>query len=212
MSDLMNAIGYILNGSIVSLELFTITAVFSIPLGIMIALGKISRNKILSSVLSFYTWIFRGTPLLLQLFFIYFGLPALNISLDPMTAASLAFTMNYAAYLAEIFRAGIISVDSGQSEAANALGMGYGQSMLKIIIPQAFRNVLPPICSESINLIKDTSLIAVIGEGELLRNAKEIVTNNFTVYPFFIAGLAYLAISSVLVIVFKQLEKKYSIY
>lgn len=212
MSSVTQVIGFILKGGIVSLELFAITAVLSVPLGILVALGKISKNKILSSLLSLYTWAFRGSPLILQLFFIYFGLPALNIRLDALTAASLAFVLNYAAYLAEIFRAGIQSVDFGQLEASKALGMSYRQSMQRIIIPQAFRNVLPPICSESINLIKDTSLIAIIGVGDLLRASKEVVTHNFTIYPFFIAGLAYLVISTLLVLFFNKLEKRYSIY
>ncbi|MGE5627306.1 MAG: amino acid ABC transporter permease [Solirubrobacterales bacterium] len=212
MSSVIDVIGFILKGGIVSLELFAITAVLSVPVGILVALGKISKNKILSSLLGLYTWAFRGSPLILQLFFIYFGLPALNIRLEAMTAASLAFVLNYAAYLAEIFRAGIQSVDFGQLEASKALGMSYRQSMQRIIIPQAFRNVLPPICSESINLIKDTSLIAIIGVGDLLRASKEVVTHNFTIYPFLIAGMAYLVISTLLVLFFNRIEKRYSVY
>ncbi len=212
MSSLVDVTGFILKGGIVSIELFAITAVLSVPLGMLVAMGKISKNKILNSVLGFYTWSFRGTPLLLQLFFIYFGLPAFNIRLDSMVAASLAFVLNYAAYLAEIFRSGILSVDPGQMEAAKALGMTYNQAMLRIIAPQAFKNVVPSVCSESVILIKDTALVAVIGVGDLLRAAKEVVMNDFTIYPFFIAGLVYLILSTLLVMVFNKIEKRYSAY
>ncbi|AWI06640.1 amino acid ABC transporter permease [Clostridium drakei] len=212
MTNLMDVTGFILKGSLISLELFLIVAVFSIPLGILIAVGKISSIKPLRVVLSLYTWAFRGTPLLLQLFFTYFGLPVMGIRLEPLTAASIAFTTNYAAYLAEIFRAGIESIDKGQFEAAKALGMSYGQTMIKIIIPQAVRNVIPAVCNESINLIKDTALVAAIGIGDLLRAAKEIVTRDFTITPFMIAAVVYLFITSILVTVFRNIEKKYSVY
>ncbi|EET84844.1 polar amino acid ABC transporter, inner membrane subunit, partial [Clostridium carboxidivorans P7] len=113
MTNLMDVTGFILKGSLISLELFLIVAVLSIPLGVLVAVGKISSVKPLRIVLSLYTWAFRGTPLLLQLFFTYFGLPVMGIRLEPLTAASIAFTVNYAAYLAEIFRAGIESIDKG---------------------------------------------------------------------------------------------------
>lgn len=212
MANLIDVTGFILKGSIVSLELFAIVAIFSIPLGMFVAIGKISNIKPLKSILSLYTWAFRGTPLLLQLFFTYFGLPVIGIRLEPLTAASLAFTINYGAYLAETFRAGIESVDKGQFEAAKALGMNYRQTMIQIIFPQAARNVLPPICSEAINLIKDTALVAAIGIGDLLRAAKEVVTRDFTITPFIIAAAIYLFITSLIVLMFRKLEKKYSVY
>lgn len=212
MSELMGVIAFILKGAIVSLELFAITAVFSIPLGILTAFGKISKNTILKAILSLYTWIFRGTPLLIQVFFTYFGLPALGISLNALTAASIAFILNYGAYFTEIFRGGILSVEPGQFEAAKALGMNYWQAMIRIVIPQAFRNALPSVCNESVILIKDTSLIAVIGVGDLLRASKEIVTKHFVIYPFLIAGVTYLLITTVILLVFRELEKKYSVY
>ena len=212
MSNLIDVTGYILKGGLISLKLFIIVAILSVPLGILVALGKISGIRPLRSALSIYTWVFRGTPLLLQLFFVYFGLPVIGIRLEPLTAASLAFTINYAAYLAETFRAGIESVDKGQFEAAKALGMNYRQTMVQIILPQAIRNVLPPVCSEAINLIKDTALLAAIGIGDLLRAAKEVVTREFTITPFIIAAAIYLVISSLLVLMFRKLEKKYSVY
>lgn len=210
-TNLIDVTGFILKGGLISLKLFIVVAILSVPLGILIAIGKISNIKPLRSILSLYTWIFRGTPLLLQLFFTYFGLPVIGIRLEPLTAASLAFTINYGAYLAETFRAGIESVDKGQFEAAKALGMNYRQTMIQIILPQATRNVLPPVCSEAINLIKDTALVASIGVGDLLRAAKEVVTRDFTITPFIIAAIVYLIVSSLLVLMFRKLEKKYSI-
>ena len=212
MADLISVTGFILKGSIISLELFIVVAICSVPLGIFVAMGKISNIKPLKTVLSLYTWVFRGTPLLLQLFFTYFGLPVIGIRLEPFTAASIAFIVNYGAYLAETFRAGIESVDKGQFEAAKALGMNYRQTMTQIILPQAARNVMPPVCSESINLIKDTALVAAIGIGDLLRAAKEIVTRDFTITPFIIAAAIYLFITSLLVLMFRKFEKNYSVY
>lgn len=212
MADLMNITGFILKGSILTIELFAIVAVCSVPLGMLVAIGKNLKIKPLSVVLSLYTWAFRGTPLLLQLFFTYFGLPVIGIRLSPLTASSLAFTINYAAYLAETFRAGIESVDRGQFEAAKALGMNYRQTMIRIILPQAARNVIPPVCNEAINLIKDTALVAAIGIGDLLRAAKEVVTRDFTITPFIIAAAIYLLITSLLVLMFRKIEKKYLFY
>ncbi|MBP1743966.1 MAG: transporter permease [Firmicutes bacterium] len=208
----MEATSFILKGCTVSLELFAITAVLSMPLGILAALGKMSKNKILFGMLSFYTWIFRGSPLLIQVFFVYFGLPVLGISLNALTAASIAFVLNYGAYLAEIFRGGLLSVEAGQMEAARALGMSYWQAMRRIVIPQAARNAVPAVSNEGVILVKDTSLIAVIGVADILRNANELVSTEFVVYPFLIAGLVYLVLSTVVLAGFDRLEKKYSVY
>jgi polar amino acid transport system permease protein len=208
----MDVTGFILQGSVITLELFAMTIVFSLVLGILIALGKISKIKPLRIVLSLYTWAFRGTPLLLQLFFTYFGLPVIGIRLEPMTAASLAFTVNYSAYFAEIFRGGIENVDKGQFEAAKVLGISYSQTMIKIIIPQALRSVIPPICNENINLIKDSSLVAAIGVGDLLRAAKEVVTSDFTIFPFIIAAVMYLFLTTFFVFAFNKLEQKFNVY
>lgn len=209
MSNLSDITIFILKGSIISFKLFIVTILISIPLGILIAMGKNSKIKPLKVILSAYTWIFRGTPLMLQLFFAYFGLPVIGIRLEPLTAAYLTFIINYGAYLAEIFRGGIESIDKGQFEAAKVLGFSYTETMFKIIIPQALRNVIPPVCNESINLIKDSALVAAIGIGDMLRAAKEIVTRDFTITPFFIAAGLYLLITAFLVIFFRSLEKKF---
>lgn len=213
MDKLLSISVYILKGSGVTLGLYAITAVLSLPLGLLCALGKISKNKILSNAVGIYTWIFRGTPLLLQLFFTYYGLPVLGVRWSgPFIPAALTFVVNYAAYLTEIFRAGIQSIDKGQYEAAKVLGMSYSQTMRKIIIPQTIKRILPPLGNEAITLVKDTALVSVIALAEILRNAKEIVTREFIITPFFIAAAIYLIFTSVIVLTFSRMEKKYSYY
>ncbi|MDI3548289.1 MAG: polar amino acid transport system permease protein [Halanaerobiales bacterium] len=212
MNYILNVTTFILKGSIITFELYFATALFSVILGVLGALGKISGFKWLKTILGFYTWVFRGTPLLLQLFFAYYGLPVIGITLKPFTAAVLTFILNYGAYLTEIFRAGIESIDKGQYEAARVLGMNYRQTMFRIIIPQTVKRVLPPTSNEAINLVKDSALVAAIGMGDLLRAAKQIVTRDFNITPFIIAAIFYLVISSVIVKVFNKLEEKYSVY
>jgi len=209
---IINVSGYILEGSIVTFQLYFVTAIFSVIVGIAGALGKISKIPLLESILSLYTWIFRGTPLLLQLFFAYYGLPVLGITLQPFPAAALTFIINYGAYFTEIFRGGIESIDEGQYEAAKVLGMNYRQTMSRIVIPQTVKRVLPATSNEAINLVKDSALVAVIGLGDLLRSAKVAVTRDFSIVPFIIAAVFYLIISSVIVTVFRKLEEKYSVY
>lgn len=212
MSYIINITLYILEGCITTLKLYTVTALFSVPLGIVFALGKVSAPRLIKRLLGLYTWVFRGTPLLLQLFFFYYGLPAYGIKLSPFGAASVTFILNYGAYLTEIFRAGIESIDRGQYEASKVLGMNYWQTMIRIIIPQSIKRVLPPTANEAINLIKDTALIAAIAMGEISRAAKEIVTRDFTTSPFVIAAVIYLMLTSIIVSAFRKLEKKYSVY
>ncbi|RAK07142.1 amino acid ABC transporter membrane protein (PAAT family) [Halanaerobium saccharolyticum] len=209
---IINVSGYILEGSLITFQLYLVTAIFSVILGIAGALGKISKIPLLKSILSFYTWVFRGTPLLLQLFFAYYGLPVLGITLEPFPAAALTFIVNYGAYFTEIFRGGIESINEGQYEAAKVLGMNYRQTMSRIIIPQTVKRVLPATSNEAINLVKDSALVAVIGLGDLLRAAKVAVTRDFSIIPFIIAAVFYLVISSVIVTVFRKLEEKYSVY
>jgi polar amino acid transport system permease protein len=203
---------FILKGSILTIKLYFVTIVFSIPLGIILALMKISKYKLLKLTIGFYTWVFRGTPLLLQLFFTYYGLAIFGINLPPFTAAALTFVINYSAYLTEIYRAGIESIDKGQYEASKALNMNYYQTMRRIILPQAVRRTIPPTCNEAINLVKDTALVVILGMGDLLRSAKEIYSRDFTITPFVIAAAVYLLMTSVIVYFFKKIEVKYSIY
>ncbi|MBE6067332.1 MAG: amino acid ABC transporter permease [Clostridium lundense] len=212
MDNLQASVLFILKGSIVTIKLFSVIFLFSIPVAVILSLMKVSNNKILKGIIGVYTWVFRGTPLLLQLFFVYFGLPVTGVKLSRFAAASIAFILNYSAYFTEIFRAGIESIDKGQYEAAKALGMSYSQIMRRVIIPQAVRRVIPATCNEGISLVKDTALVATIGMEELLRAAKQILSRDFTITPFFIAGFIYLILTSIVVIFFKNMEKKYAAF
>jgi len=204
--------GFILQGTGITLKVYFMTILFSIPIGIFCSIGKLSRFALLRWILGAYTWVFRGTPLLLQLFFAYYGLPVFGIEFQPLTAAYMTFIFNYAAYFTEIFRAGIQSIDKGQYEAAKALGMSYSQTMRRIILPQAVKVVLPPMGNEAINLIKDTALCAALSIPEILRNAKVTVSRDFDVEAYLIAALIYLLFTFIIIRIFRLLEKKYSYY
>lgn len=212
MEKLMDTVVLMLEGSEVTLEIFCVTLVLALPLGILAALGRLSPLSPLSRFMEFYIWLMRGTPLMLQLLFVYFALPMVGILLPDIAAALLAFTLNYAAYFAEIFRAGIQSVPRGQYEAAKTLGMTYGQTMRRIILPQVIRIVLPPISNETINLVKDTSLIYILAMNDLLRVARTIVQREFDMTPFVVAAVFYLAMTAVLTWGFKKLEAHYGKY
>lgn len=199
---------FILEGMKLTINLYIITMLFSLPLGIIFSLGRVSKSSLLNNSIQIYTWIFRGTPLLLQLFFVYYGLPVFGITLSPFTAASITFIINYTAYFCEIFRGSILGIDQGQYEAAKVLGMNYYQTMKRIILPQALVTALSPLSNEAITLIKDTSLVSAIGMAEILRNSKEIVTRDFSITPFIICAILYLLLSTVVVIFFKKMEKK----
>ena len=199
---------FILKGMKLTVNLYVVTMLFSLPLGILLSLGRVSKNTTLSNMIQIYTWIFRGTPLLLQLFFVYYGLPVVGITLSPFAAASLTFVINYTAYFCEIFRGSILGIDPGQYEAAKVLGMKYWQTMIRIIIPQALITALPPLPNEAISLIKDTSLVSAIGMAEILRNSRELVTRDFSITPFFICSGVYLRLSTIVFIFFKRMEKK----
>ena len=201
-----------LEGAEITLEIFSVTLLLSLPLGLLVALCRISKFGPLRHLMEFYIWIMRGTPLMLQLLFVYFALPMIGIRLPDIAAALLAFTLNYAAYFAEIFRAGIQSIGRGQYEAAKSLGMTYTQTMRRIIVPQMIRHVLPPVSNETINLVKDTSLIYILAMNDLLRVARTIVQREFDMTPFFVAAVFYLAMTFVLPWGFKKLEAYYGKY
>lgn len=195
-----------------TLEIFTLTLALSIPLGFIVALGRLSKIKIINKITSFYVLIMRGTPLLLQIVFIFFGLPNLNIVIDRFPAAIIAFTLNYGAYFGEIFRAGISSVDVGQNEAAQVLGLSKTDTFFRIILPQAFKTVLPPVANEIVTLVKDTALVYVIGLDELLRVGKIACNRDSSLLPLLIIGLVYLILIGIFTKLLDKLEKKYQYY
>ena len=202
MHTIANTLILMLEGTETTLQIFLITLVLSIPLGMIVSLARLSPLKLISRLMELYIWVMRGTPLMLQLLFVYFALPMIGLKFSDLTAALLAFTLNYAAYFAEIFRAGIQSISRGQYEAAKTLGMSYQQTMIRIILPQVIRRVLPPISNETINLVKDTSLIYILAMNDLLRVARTIVQREFDMTPFVIAAVFYLAMTFVLTYAF----------
>ena len=212
MEQIMGTALLMMEGAQITLEIFCVTLLLSLPLGLLVALCRISKLGPLRLLMEFYIWLMRGTPLMLQLLFVYFALPMVGIRLPDIAAALLAFTLNYAAYFAEIFRAGIQSIGRGQYEAAKALGMTYTQTMRRIIVPQMIRHVLPPVSNETINLVKDTSLIYILAMNDLLRVARTIVQREFDMTPFFVAAVFYLAMTFVLTWGFKKLEAYYGKY
>ena len=199
-------------GTKLTLGLFTITLLLSIPIGLLLALLRLSRIKFISFLVNAYSWLVRGTPLMLQIFFIYFALPMLGIRFDSFSTAVIAFTLNYAAYFAEIFRAGIQGVNKGQYEAAKTLGMSYSQTMWRIVLPQMVKKILPPLSNETITLIKDTSLVYVLALQDLMRIAYQLVKRDFDLSPFFIAAVFYLAMTLILTMLYQKLEKYYARY
>ncbi len=201
-----------LKGLTVTLKLFFLTLMLALPLGILMGMARISKFKPLKWFMEFYVWLFRGTPLLLQLLFMYFGLMTLGILLEREVAAYLAFVLNYSAYLAEIFRAGIQSIDRGQYEAADVLGLNRFQTMKNIVMPQVFKRVLPPIGNEVINLVKDTALIYVLAISELSRVARTHVMRDDTFVPFIIAAIFYLIMTGTVQQFFKWLESRFDYY
>ena len=212
MEQIMGTALLMMEGAQITLEIFCVTLLLSLPLGLLVALCRISKLGPLRLLMEFYIWLMRGTPLMLQLLFVYFALPMVGIRLPDIAAPLLAFTLNYAAYFAEIFRAGIQSIGRGQYEAAKSLGMTYTQTMRRIIVPQMIRHVLPPVSNETINLVKDTSLIYILAMNDLLRVARTIVQREFDMTPFFVAAVFYLAMTFVLTWGFKKLEAYYGKY
>ena len=213
MDSIIAMLPSLMEGAGTTLKLFFITLLLSIPLGLALALLRLSNWAVVRSAVSGYIWLMRGTPLMLQLLFIYFALPfvpVIGIKLPDFPSAVVAFSLNFAAYFAEIFRAGIQSVDKGQYEAAKSLGMSYGQTMRRIVLPQMVRHILPPMSNETITLVKDTALIYVLALNDLLRAARNIVQREFTVTPFLVAAAFYLIMTLVLTWVFQRMERHYA--
>ncbi len=195
-----------------TLKIFIITLIVSLPLGVILGILRKSKFKIISRLVGVYIWIMRGTPLMLQIVFIFFGLPLVGISLDRFPAAITAFILNYGAYFGEIFRGGIDSIDRGQYEAAKVLGFTRSKTFVKIILPQALKVVIPSLANETITLIKDTSLVYVVGIGELLRAGKIASNTDASLVPLLVVALIYLGFTGVMTLVLNKIELRYSYY
>jgi polar amino acid transport system permease protein len=205
----------LLDGARITISL-TIVAVSAGLVGsLFLALGKMSKSKVLNRICTGYIFFFRGTPLLMQLYFIYYGLPQISPFLtinDRFLAAFIAFGLNSAAYCAEIIRAAIQSIDKGQAEAAKALGMSYAQAMRLVVIPQSIRRLIPPVGNEFIMVLKDASLVSIIALTDITKATRSISSSTASALVYIPAMIIYLIITAVFTYVFHRLEKKYSIY
>ena len=203
-------------GMIVSVEIFLLTLLFALPLGLVVSFGRMSKNFIISSLIKIYIAVMRGTPLMLQLIVVYFApyyVFGIKISQSyRFVATIIAFSINYAAYFAEIYRAGIESMPVGQYEAAKVLGFNKAQTFFKIILPQVIKRILPPVTNETITLVKDTSLAFVIAVTEMFTIAKQISAKEANVIPLMVAGVFYFVFNYVVAFIMERIEKKLSYY
>ena len=206
----------LLEGLAVSVRIFLITLLFSLPLGLVIAFGRMSKNNIISSMTKIYISIMRGTPLMLQLFVVYYGPYYLfNIKLSPTyrnSAVYIGFIINYAAYFAEIYRSGIQSMPVGQYEAAALLGYSKFQTFVRIILPQVIKRILPSVTNEVITLVKDTSLAFSISVMEMFTKAKALSSSQTSMTPLIVAGLFYYVFNFVVAFLMDKAEKKLDYY
>lgn len=213
MDTILELMPELLKGLMITLEVFVFTLILSIPLGIIISLGRISKIKILKTITGFYVLIMRGTPLLLQIIFIFYGLPLVGIEIKSrLLAAVVAFVLNYGAYFAEIFRGGILSIDKGQYEGAAVLGLSSKDTFLRIILPQSFKRILPPAANEIITLVKDTSLIYAVGLDDLLKAGRIAVNQLSSLLPLVLVGIIYLIMIAIFTKVLSKIEEKYNYY
>jgi len=199
----------LLQGALITIEITIISFFFALIIGIITALARISNNKIFSTLARIYISIIRGTPILVQLMYIYFVLPELGVSISAFTSAIIGLALNEGAYLAETFRAGINSVDKGQKEAAFSIGMNYKAAMKRIILPQAFRNILPPVGNSAILLLKNSSLTSVIAVNELMHTGEQLATSTFrTIEIFTIVAILYWVIHVPMTLLVNKLERR----
>lgn len=213
---MVSMISQLAEGFLVTVEIFALTLLFAMPLGMVVAFGRMSKNVILRTFVKAYISIMRGTPLMLQIIVVYFGPYYLfGLKMGPgyrFMAVIIAFVINYAAYFAEIYRAGIESIPLGQYEAAQVLGYNKVQTFFKIILPQVIKRVLPPVTNETITLVKDTSLAFTISMAEMFTVAKQIGAAQTSVMPLMVAGVFYYVFNLVVATVMEVIEKKLSYY
>lgn len=203
-------------GMMVSVEIFLLTLLFSLPLGLLVSFGRMSKNPVINFIVKIYIAIMRGTPLMLQLIVVYFA-PSIVFGMKisqsyRFTATIIAFSINYAAYFAEIYRSGIESMPVGQYEAAKVLGFNKFQTFFKIILPQVIKRILPPVTNETITLVKDTSLAFAIAVTEMFTIAKQISAKEASVMPLMVAGVFYFVFNYVVAFIMERIEKKLSYY
>jgi polar amino acid transport system permease protein len=211
--NFISTITYLLEGALQAIALFGLTIVLSLSLGLLVAKLRQSKHKVIQLPVKLYLLVMRGTPLMLQLFFFMYC-PSLvfGIPIDRFLAAVISFSLNYAAYFAEIYRGGIESIPAGQYEAASVLGLSQTQTFIRIILPQVIKRIIPACANECMTLVKDTALAQVIGVAELMRNSKNLMSSQATIIPLVIAGIFYLIMNSVVAMAFSKIEKKLNYY
>ncbi len=206
----------LLSGLLVSAEIFAFTLLLALPLGLLVALGRMSANPVVSQVFRLYISVVRGTPLMLQILFVYFApyyLFGMSLARYPrLLATVLAFSMNYAAYFAEIYRGGILAVEAGQWEAAKALGLGRRLTFLRIVLPQMVKRVIPAVGNEVITLVKDTSLAFTIAVTEMFTLAKQLSSANTTMAPLVAAGVFYYVFNYLVAWAMERIEGRFAYY
>lgn len=210
MDLLLNILPSLFNGLKTTIIIFLIVIILSLPLGFIVAFIRVNSYSFIQRVVDTYIFIMRGTPLMLQIMFIFFGLPFIGIALDRFVAAIIAFTLNYSAYFAEIFRGGLNTVPINQFEAIKVLNIRPIRAYKKIIIPQVFKIVLPSITNETISLVKDTSLVYIIGLSELLKSGQTAVNTYASILPFIYVAFIYLLLIAIVTYFFKFLERRLS--
>ena len=206
----------LMGGMLTSVQIFVVTLVFSLPLGLVVAFGRMSANRVVRTIVKGYISVMRGTPLMLQLMVVYFG-PYYIFGLKlgsgyRLWAALIGFVINYAAYFAEIYRSGIQSMPQGQYEAAKILGYSRGQTFFKIILPQVIKRILPSVTNEVITLVKDTSLAFTLSVMEMFSIAKMLAASRSNMMPFIAAGLFYYVFNLIVALAMEGLEKKLNYY
>ncbi|MCH3907464.1 MAG: amino acid ABC transporter permease [Sphaerochaeta sp.] len=196
-----------------SLEIFFLTLLFALPLGMLVARGRMAKNRVVSWLVNVYIMIMRGTPLILQLIFVYFApYYIFHASYDRFTAVIIAFVINYAAYFAEIYRGGVQSIPKGQYEASSVLGFTKAHTFFRIILPQVVKRIMAAMGNEVITLVKDTALAQTIGVAELFRVAQNASARQFSTTPIFIAGLFYFVMNGLVSKTFDHIERKLAYY
>lgn len=219
VADYFQMLASMLNGSAKTLSIFFLTLVFAIPFAMIVALGRMSKNKILSGIVNIFLLIIRGTPLMLQLLIVYFvpklfAVKVFNTTIlwPSFVAAIVAFSINYAAYFAEIYRGGIEAIPKGQYEASKVLGYSKSQTFFKIVLPQVIKRIIPAMGNEVITLVKDTSLVTILSIQELMYFAKSSSNRMVSFTPLLIAGIFYFVMNWLVAFIFRKLEKRFSYY
>lgn len=212
-AEILKFTGYMCGAAKTTMSVFFLTLLFGLPLGMIACLGRMSKVFVVRSITKIYLLIMRGTPLLLQLmFFKYAPYYMFGMTMETYTAGIVAFSVNYAAYFAEIYRSGMEGIPKGQQEAASVLGFSKAQTFFKITLPQVIKRILPPMGSEFMTLVKDTSLIQIIGVAEMYKLATQTMSREVTVTPLVVAGVFYLVMNAVVDRAFTMAEKKLSYY